>query len=248
VSPKKINRKELKQPDQFVGFWTRVSNSAAAYVRAHDRALVIGLATVATVVIGTIVIQQVTEGRAARAGAALDKVRRISTAELVAPGAPPKDDGVPHFATEKERLEAALTSLDGSFSGRGPLAAEAMLVRGGLLLDLGRADDAIATYQKLLDGKLDGRLTFLAREGLGYAYERKGNLKEAEAAFSKLGDGAGGLGPFYKDHARYHQARLAEIAGNRAEATKIYQEVLDKNPTTSLRDEITNRLALLELK
>jgi tetratricopeptide (TPR) repeat protein len=248
VSQKKINRKDLKQPDQFVGFWTRVSNSAAAYVKAHDRALVMGLAALATVIVGTIVIQQVTEGRRARAGAALDKVRRIATGDLVAAGAPPKDDGIPHFATEKERLEGALAALDGSFSDRGPLAAEATLVRGGFLLSLGRADEAITTYQKILDGKLDGRFTFLAREGLGYAYERKGNMSEAQAAFSKLGDGAGGLGAFYKDHALYHQARLAEIAGNRAEATKIYQEVLDKNPTTSLRDEITNRLALLELK
>ena len=53
---------------------------------------------------------------------------------------------------------------------------------------------------------------------------------------------------FYKDRASYHAARLAEMQGNPGEAIRIYREVLDKNPTTSLRDEITNRLALLELK
>ena len=56
------------------------------------------------------------------------------------------------------------------------------------------------------------------------------------------------MGGFYKDRARYHEARLAEMQGNPGEATRIYREVLDKNPTTSLREEISNRLALLELK
>jgi hypothetical protein len=115
-------------------------------------------------------------------------------------------------------------------------------------MSLDRADEAAAGYQKLLDGKLDARLRFLAREGLGYAHERKGKLQEAAAVFAKLGDDAAGMTGFYKDRARYHAARLAEMQGNPAEAIRIYREVLDKTPTTSLRDEITNRLALLELK
>jgi hypothetical protein len=41
---------------------------------------------------------------------------------------------------------------------------------------------------------------------------------------------------------------MAELRGNAAEAKKLYKEVLDKNPTTSLRDEISNRLAVLETK
>ena len=92
------------------------------------------------------------------------------------------------------------------------------------------------------------RLRFLAHEGLGYAYEKKGKLAEAQATFAKLGGDAASLGGFYKDRARYHEARLAELQGNPGEAARIYHEVLDKNPTTSLRDEISNRLALLELK
>jgi tetratricopeptide (TPR) repeat protein len=246
--PKKINRKELKQPDQFVGFWTRVTTSVATFARTYTRALVIGVTTLATVVVGSIVITQISERRAARSGEALDRVRRIATADLVVAGAPPKDDGVPHYSTEKERLEGALAALDGAFSSSVPLKAEAMLVRGGLLLDLDRADEAASVYEKLLSDKLDARLQFMAREGLGYAYERKGKMTEAQAVFAKLGDGASGLGDFYKDRALYHKARLAEVAGNHADAARIYQEVLDKNPTTSLRDEITNRLAVLELK
>jgi tetratricopeptide (TPR) repeat protein len=246
---KKLTKKALKQPDQFIGFWQRMSMSAGEFASKNAKALVIGISTLATVVVGSVVITQISETRGARASAALDRVQRIASAELVVGGAAPKQDGVPHFATEKERMEAALKELDAQFpSGRSPLYPEASLVRGSLLLGLERADEAATLYQKLLDGKLDARLRFLAREGLGYAHERKGKLQEAGAVFAKLGDDAAGMGGFYKDRARYHAARLAEMQGNPAEAMRIYREVLDKNPTTSLRDEITNRLALLELK
>jgi tetratricopeptide (TPR) repeat protein len=196
-----------------------------------------------------VVMSWVAEGRAARASAALERVQQIAAAELAPAGSPVKTDNLPRYPTEKERLEGALAALDGHFkSTRGPLGDEAALVRGGLLLDLGRADEAQSTYQKLLEGRLDARLRFLAHEGLGYALERKGKLAEAQATFAKLGTDATTLGDFYKDRARYHEARLAELQGNPAEATRIYHEVLDKNPTTSLREEISSRLALLELK
>ena len=122
-------------------------------------------------------------------------------------------------------------------------------MRGSLLLDLGRADEAQAIYEKLLAGKLDARLKFLAHEGLGYALratrEARGGAGDVRQAGRRT---PASLGGFYKDRARYHEARLAELQGNPAEATRIYHEVLDKNPTTSLRDEISNRLAVLELK
>jgi tetratricopeptide (TPR) repeat protein len=244
---KKLNRKELKQPDQFIGFWARVSASIATFARTQKRALVIGATAVATVIAGSIAMTQISDRRAIHASEALETARKIATADLVVPGTPAKDDGVPHFGTEKERLEAALRSLDGYFtSSRGPLATEAQLVRAGLLFDLGRTEEAATTYEKLLNGKLDKRLTFLAREGLGYAYEQLGKIDQAKATFAKLGEGE--VEGFYKDRALYHQGRLAERGGNPAEAARLYKEVLDKNPTTSLRDVITNRLAVLDLK
>ncbi len=46
-------------------------------------------------------------------------------------------------------MEAALKELDGSFSGpHGTLHAEAMLVRGSLLLKLDRAAEAVTNYRR----------------------------------------------------------------------------------------------------
>jgi tetratricopeptide (TPR) repeat protein len=249
VAKNKLSRKQLRQPDEFIGFWTRTAAAVDRFASSHTRALIVSATALATVVAGSVVITQLSERRAIAASDALDRVEQIETADLIAPGSTPKDDGLPHFATEKERLEAALKELDGAFgSGHGPLSAEAMLARGNLLLDLDRADEAIATYEKVLAGHLDDHLRFLAREGLGYGYERKGRLDDAQRVLSKLGDDARDLGGFYKDRALYHQARLAELRGNPADASRLYKEVLEKSPTTSLREEITNRLALLELK
>lgn len=247
----KISKKELKQPDQFVDFWSRTSSSVGAWASANMRALVVGVTALATVVVGAVVLSQVSQHRASAATEALDRVQKIAAAEVQAPGATAPDDGLPHLATVRDQTQAALKELDDHFgSGRGPLAAEAGLVRGRLLLDLDRAAESASTFQGLLDGKLDARLRFLAREGLGYAYERQGKLAEAQSTFSQLGDDASraGLEGFYKDRALYQQARLAEVRSNPAEATRLYHEVLDKFPTTSLRDEITNRIAALEMK
>jgi tetratricopeptide (TPR) repeat protein len=256
VPKRKINQKELKRPDQFVDFWSRTSAALGNYTSSHMRALVVSLTALATVIAGSVALSQISERRSIRAAEALDRVQRMANAEIATPGAtPPADDGIPHLATEQAQLEAALKELDGSFSGpHGTLHAEAMLVRGSLLLNLDRAAEAVTNYQTLLADNLDRRLHFLAEEGLGYGYERLGKLDEAQAAFVKLGSeasgpgGQGGMEGFYKDRALFHQARIAELRSNPADATRIYHEVLDKNPTTSLREEITNRLASLEMK
>ena len=248
---RKIDKKELQRPDQFLDFWARTSQSMGSWAAAHQRALVISATALVTVIVGSIVLTQVSQRRAAGAAEALDRVERIAAAEVVQPGATPPDDGLPHLGSVAEQEQAALKELDEKFaSGRGALWPEAALVRGRLLLDLGRAPEAASTFKGLLDGKLDERLRFLAREGLGYAFEGEGKLAEAGSTFSQLGDDASraGLGNFYKDRAAYHQGRLAELRSNPPEAARLYHEVLDKFPTTSLRDEIQNRIAALEMK
>lgn len=250
MAAKKISKKALRQPDQFVSFWEVAGARVGRFATANRKVLIIGISALVTFVAGALVSSLFREQRAGKSSAVLDRAQRIAGAEL-ASSAPMsmKSDSIPRFATEKERAEGALKELDGQFgSGHAPLSDEANLLRGSLLLELGRAAEAQSLYQKLLDGGLDAKLRFLAREGLGYAYEKQGKLAEAQGAFAKLGTDATTLGDFYKDRARYHEGRLAELQGNPGEAARIYHEVLDKNPTTSLREDISSRLALLELK
>jgi tetratricopeptide (TPR) repeat protein len=257
---KGISKKELRQPDEFVSFWTHAAEWTAKFAQERRQPLIIGATMLGTVIIGSIVFSVVSEGRAARATETLSRIEHIATAELrpetPAPSAdgtsPPQiDDGLPHYKTDKERNEATLKELDAFLAGpRNALTSQARLERGPILLSLNRAPEAITTYEAVLADKPDDRLRFLAREGLGYAQEQKGDLEAAAATFAKLSDDVAVFksGDFYKDRALYHRARISAVRGNADEARKLYKEVLEKNPTTSLRDEITNRLAVLELK
>jgi tetratricopeptide (TPR) repeat protein len=265
---KNITRKELKHPDQFVSFWTQLSLDAQHALASRKQAVAVGLGALVAVGAGLIVMSQVRIHNAERDSRALARVDKIATADLLpAEGTPPNPelagDGLPHFKTEKERLEAALKELDGFLSAHSGsrLRPEALVHRGAYLLDLQRADDAIDVYTKLLsDSDLEGRLRYLVLEGLGYGYEAKGDLDKASATFARLGEEAGKdkdkgksgagatAGGFYQDRALYHKARIADVRGNQAEAAKLYREVLEKAPTTSLRDDISNRLAVIEPK
>ncbi len=255
---KGISKKELRQPDEFVSFWTHAAEWSAKFAKERRQPLIVGATMLGTVIVGSIVFSVVSEGRAARATEALSRIEHIATADLRPDGAPapgaegaPPDDGLPHYKTEKERNEATLKELDAFLAGpRNALTTDARLERGPILLALGRAPEAITTYEAVLADKPDERLRFLAREGLGYAQEQKGDLEAASATFAKLSDDVAVFknGEFYKDRALFHKARISAERGNADEARKLYKEVLEKNPTTSLRDEITNRLAVLELK
>jgi len=259
---KNISKKELKQPDQFVSFWTRFSAKAGQFLNERRKPVLIGIGGLAGVVTATVIYGELHERSAMQASQALSHVERVATADLIpADGTAPKEDGLPHFKTDKERLEGALKEVDAFMTAnpRNPLRREAELQKAGLLLDLQRPEEAIPLYTEILASRLDKHLRFLAQEGLAYAYEAKGDLDQAAAAFAKLGEGdsgpadsKGGEGagnaPFYRDRSLYHQGRIAERKGNPAQAVKLYKEVLEKTPQSPLRDEITNRLAVLESK
>jgi tetratricopeptide (TPR) repeat protein len=257
---KNISKKELKQPDQFVSFWTRFSAQAGKFLNERRKPVLIGIGGLAGVVTATVIYGELHERSAMRASQALAHVEKVATADLIAAdGTAPKEDGLPHFKTDKERLEGALKDVETFMTAdpRSPLRREAELQKAGLLLDLQRPDEAIPLYTEILSSRLDQNLRFLAQEGLAYAYEAKGDLDQAAAAFAKLGDGDSGKAdakgegvkvPFYRERSLYHQGRIAERKGNPAQAVKLYKEVLEKTPQSPLRDEISNRLAVLESK
>lgn len=250
-----IDRKQLKNPDQFVSFWTRL----AGLISANRRAVIgISVATVLAIAVvwgGTAFF----DGRAARASEALSRIERIATAPLL-PAAgeaakppmapPPPASDVPQFKTEKERLEAALKDAEAYVASHGNsrLGDEALLIKARLLLSLDKPAEAIALYERLMGGGLDPRYRFLAHEGLAYAHEASGQLDKAIATFGKLADDAQAAGGFYRDRALFNKARLLETKGNPKEAEKLLREILEKSPTTTLRDEINDRLAAFESK
>jgi tetratricopeptide (TPR) repeat protein len=245
-----IDRKQLKKADQFVSFWTRVG-----HVLATHRLVVLGVVLGALVLVfGTWGVSSLLSKRAAAASHDFARIERVANADLIpatADGPKPNlDDGLPHFKTEQDRLEAALKEADSFISAHGgsSLKDDAQLLKAKYLLALGKAGEAVALYKALLAGGVDQRLRFLAEEGLAYAQEASGQVDEAIASFAALAKDSEKNGGFYRDRALFGQARLLQKKGNSKEAERFYKEILEKTPTTSLREEINDRLATLEGK
>jgi tetratricopeptide (TPR) repeat protein len=240
-----IDRKELKNPDQFVSFWTKVG----AFLGTHRIPVLVGTGALLVVAVAAWLISDLMVKHAAADSAAFARIEKVAGADLLpATGEAPKtDDGLPHFKTEDARLEAALKEADTFLSQHGgsKLKEEALLLKAKFLLALGKNAEALAIYQGQL-GSLDSRLRFVAQEGLGYALEASGQTDAAIGAFTALAeDGAAG---FYKDHALLNKARLLEKKGSAKEAEKVLREIKEKSPTSSLRSEVEDRLAALEGK
>ena len=112
---------------------------------------------------------------------------------------------------------------------------------------LGRANEALPIYSALT-GSLDQRLRFLAQEGLAYAQESAGQADKALESFGQLAEQAKATGNFMRDRALYNKARLLEQKGSAKEAEKVYRDILTELPQSALKDEINDRLAVIEGK
>jgi len=207
------------------------------------------------VLVGASVFNVWDQNRRVSVSQSLAHVQQIANAELLSDATNPKDDAsktdVPRFKTAEERGAAVLKELD-SFMGAGRasrgLLNEARLMKGATLLGLGRSDDAIKAYEAALNENLDTRLRFLAHEGIGYAYEAKGDLDKALNAFGQLAGDAKEFQGFYEDRALFHRARLTASKGDKSGAVTLYRQILDKAPEPAMKSEITDRLAVLEAK
>jgi tetratricopeptide (TPR) repeat protein len=242
-----IDRKELKNPDQFVSFWTHVGT----FLNANRKKVLAAVGGVLVLGVAAWVLSSVLSQRAAETSAAFARIEKVANADLLpATGEAPKtDDGLPHFKTEDARFEGALKEADAFLSKHGgsDFKEEALLLKAKFLLALGKNSEALAIYQGQLGG-VDSRLRFLAHEGLGYALEASGQTDAAIAAFGALADESQAAAGFYRDRALFNKARLLEKKGSSKDAEKLFRDILQQTPTTPLKEEINDRLAALEGK
>lgn len=238
-------------PDEFVSLVSKGVEEA----RSHRTPILVGIGAALVAVVVSWGVSKMAESKKEHASHQLGRALKIYSAPLKdAPedpaaaltGQDPADasDDLPRFKTAQERLDATLKELDAVVgSAPEPTVHQARLARAGVLVDLGRYDEAITAYDAYLkDARGDSHLKFLARKGKAVALEAKGNLDGAIAELKTLETEA----PFLQARAQYQQARLLLKKGNKAEGEKLLKGILEKFPGSSLRDEISARLSSLE--
>lgn len=252
-----MDRKSLKQPDEFVSFWSTLGRQLVA----HRRKLLAALVAVVLVIAGTWASLAWRESRAERATQDFARIERIAAAEILSDrdkegdkaGDKEKEvvakaeQAALKFKSEQERLEAAVRQADAFLSAHGSagLGRRVLLGKAGRLMSLGKHQDATAIYQQLLAGETDPGLRLIQQEGLAASMEASGQVEQALALYNQSAEEAQKAGGFYADRMLFAKARLLEKQGKTQEAEKTLRAILERVPATVLRREIDDRLAVL---
>jgi hypothetical protein len=179
----KIDRKQLKRPDEF----QVVAGRAMGYLVAHKGPVLAALVAVAVVAVAAWGISAWRTSREAKAGAELAEALELQSRPIASEG--PSQPGQETFPSKEEREKAVLAALEKVRADHGgATAAKTALAEIGFhKLKGGDAAGAQKDLQDFLSsaGK-DHPLRPFAQESLGYALEAQGKLDEAGAAFEKL--------------------------------------------------------------
>ncbi|MBI5500050.1 MAG: hypothetical protein HY907_07385 [Deltaproteobacteria bacterium] len=239
---RKIQRKDLRKPDEFVDVGTRILN----WISDHRAALGISLAAGLVLIFGVMLVVYL------RRSANVEEWRGLMDAVPVR-SMPKGEMADPLSALGKQEPAVWVDSqrILGVASG-----GESDAVRR--LADLAAAGDALAKgdgaaaeqrYRAFLAGNppstSPGRL--IAQEGLGYALELQQKPAEAAQVFAVLGELSDGA---YKALALYHQGRLDAAAGRDEEARKALlaaKAIPDPHPTDVV-PRIESWLRVLDLR
>ncbi len=224
----RYTRKDLKSPDEFITTFGRV----VAWGKGN-RLLVLGsglaLAALVALVLGTRAYFQWKENKAARElWPFLNQAGELMQA-------PYNADPATVAALEKT-LQARIDAYPDTRA-----TVYARYYMGGLAFLRGDYDLSIKQYRAALAGGKDpGVMKYLLREGLARSLEAKGDYTGAAAAYRD----AAAIGEAdMKAQSRLGEARTLDLAGKKAEAVALYNQVLRESPESRWRELIRIRLA-----
>jgi tetratricopeptide (TPR) repeat protein len=244
----KALEQELKQPDDFVSFWTRVGHWLGKNQKMVIAAVVIGIVGVAVGMAVSHFRGKKLEG----VTTAFSQISQAANAELL-PKAAEKPEaakpaaGVLKFKDEAERLEAVVKAADAFVAGQGAdgLGRYARFAKAGRLVVLGKAEEAIGIYQQLLDRETTPDLRVIMQESLAAANDAAGKVDEALRQYTAAAEASARANNFLLDQILFGKARLLEKQGQAKDAEKLLREIQEKVPKSTLRREIEDRLAIL---
>jgi tetratricopeptide (TPR) repeat protein len=234
----KIDRKQLKRPDEF----QVVAGRAMSWIVAN-RGLV--LAVGGGLIAAVLIVWGVTAYRSSRevkAGSELAEALELQSRPIS--GEPSSEAGQQTFSSKEEREKAVIAALEKVRADQGgTTAAKTALAQIGFhKLKSGDAAGAQKDLHDFLQAAgNDHPLRPFAQESLGYALEAQGRLDEARAAFEKLRE----MG--LPARADYQVARLALVEG-KPDARKELERVAKEHPKDAdVVREANERLELASL-
>jgi hypothetical protein len=234
----KLDRKQLKQPDEFQVY----AGKAMHWVANNQGRVVTAIVAIAVITVGVWGFAAWRESHEEKAGSALSEALEIASrpiADETSPAKPP--DVFPSKDAREKAVIAALQKVHADYGGsRAAHTAQAEI--GFHEQTAGDNAAAVKDLQDFLSSSGRGHpLRFVAQEALGYALEAQGKLDEAKAAFDKLRD----LG--MPSRADFQDARLALVQGKPDAKTQLEKVAKDYPKDEGIVREANERLEIAAL-
>lgn len=228
---KKITKKKLKQPDEFISF----TEKSYLFINQHIKKISTGALLILILVLSFFLYRlwdQKKEDEASQ--------KFISALEAYQMVSSPYREGSPvEYKKALEGFEEVIKTYSRTSSGK-----QSLIYKGGIHLRLGEFDEAIHSFQTFLkkSGK-DKIYQLIALEGLGYAHEGKKDYEKALKTYSeiiKLGES------YHWTGVHLNLARCYEKLGKNDEALENYRTFLKISPKSISANAALKKVSLLE--
>jgi tetratricopeptide (TPR) repeat protein len=228
---KKIIKKKLKEPDEFISF----TDHAFRFISRHYRRIIAGAVILGVLMGGFFLFQKWEEKKEGEAylpfSAALELYQMVDS---------PYREGSPaNYKGLIEKFDEVIKKFPRTSSGK-----LSLLYKGNLHLRLGEFDEAIKAYEPFLQKA--GKEKFyglLATEGLGYAHEGKKEYEKAIEAYERMLETGEGL---QVANAYLSKGRCYERLGKKKEALESYKAFLNLAPKAMMANLVSERISQLE--
>ena len=231
VSGKKITKKQLKQPDEFISF----TDHAFRFVASHSKKFAIGGTAVLLIVLAVVFYQMWEKNKEGEAdqqfNQALQVYQQVSS--------PYREEAPPEYKKALEKFDEVAKKFSGTSAGK-----LALLYKGDLDLKLGEFEEAAKTYQTFLSKMGKEKLySLLAMDGLGYAYEGQKKYDQALETYQKMIATDAG---FESGEAYLKIGRCYEKLGKNKEAAENYRSFLKASPKSLMANVVSRKVSFLE--
>jgi tetratricopeptide (TPR) repeat protein len=228
---KKIIKKKLKQPDEFI----TLTDRAVRFFTHRLKSIAIGGGIVLALIIFLFLFQKWGEKKEESAYQML----RLSMETYQAVSSPYREASPQEYKTVLEGFDQVIAKFPGTSSGK-----IAILYKGNLYLRLGEFENAAKAYEAFLRkiGKERIYRSF-ALNGLGYCYEGKKEYEKAANTFQKVVD----LGEsFQLADAYLGLGRCYEKMGKAKEAAANYKNFMKVSKKSEMTNIVLRKLSVLE--
>ena len=228
---KKIIKKKLKEPDEFITFTERTF----LFITHHSKPIAVGGVIVLILLLSIFFFQRWEKKNEESAyqmfNLAVETYQMVST--------PYREGSLQEYKNVLEKFNGVLTKFPRTSFGK-----LSILYKGNIHLHLGEFDEALKAYQTFLQKAGKEKLyRYFAVEGSAYAYEGKKDYEKALNAYQeilKMGEGV------QSADATLNMGRCFEKLGRKKEALESYKDFLKVSQKSVMTNVVLEKISDLE--